>query len=63
VLGFQVPSIGEIEGRLKKPFALTYKGEPTLELKRRDSNGPYKAVHLQDPDGTYIDLSEEGWRV
>ena len=63
VLGFQVPSIREIEERLKKPFALTYKDEPPLELKSRDSKGPYKSVHLQDPDGTYIDLSEEGWQV
>jgi catechol 2,3-dioxygenase-like lactoylglutathione lyase family enzyme len=62
VLGFQVPSVREIEERLKKPLALTYKGEAPLQL-RRDSKDPYGAVHLLDPDGTYIALSEEGWPV
>jgi catechol 2,3-dioxygenase-like lactoylglutathione lyase family enzyme len=62
VLGFQVPSIEEIEERLKKPLALTYKDEPPLQLKK-DSDGPYKSTHLLDPDGTYIALSEEGWEV
>jgi catechol 2,3-dioxygenase-like lactoylglutathione lyase family enzyme len=63
VLGFQVSSVHEIEERLKRPFALTYKGEPPLEIKRRPSDSAYKSVHLQDPDGTHIDLSEEGWEV
>jgi hypothetical protein len=63
VLGFQVPSVKEIEERLKKPFALTYKNEPPLALKQNGSDGPYKSFHLLDPDGTYIALSEEGWEV
>lgn len=63
VLGFQVPSVREIEERLKKPLALTYKGEPPLELKRGAADGPYKSAHLRDPDGTYIALSDEGWEV
>lgn len=62
LLGFQVASVKEIEERIKKPQGLTYKGEPPLEIKRR-SEGPYKTVHLQDPDGNYIDLSEEGWPI
>jgi hypothetical protein len=62
VLGFQGPSVREIEERLKKPLALTYKGEAPLQL-RRDSKDPYGPVHLLDPDGTYIGLSEEGWPV
>jgi hypothetical protein len=63
VLGFQVPSVQEIEERLKKPLALTYKNEPPLELKRSGSESPYTTVHLLDPDGTYIAISEEGWEV
>jgi catechol 2,3-dioxygenase-like lactoylglutathione lyase family enzyme len=62
-LGFQVPSIGDIQERLKKPLGLTYKDEPPLELKRDETEGPYKSVHLMDPDSTYIALSEEGWEV
>lgn len=63
VLGFQVPSVQEIEERLRKPLALTYKNERPLELKRRDSGDPYTSVHLLDPDGTYIAISEQGWEV
>ena len=63
VLGFQVPSVKEIEERLKKPFALTYKNEPPLALKQNGSDSPYKSFHLLDPDGTYIALSEEGWEA
>jgi catechol 2,3-dioxygenase-like lactoylglutathione lyase family enzyme len=61
-LGFKVASIAEIEERLKKPLALTYKGEAALQL-RRDPKDPYGPVHLLDPDGTYVSLSEEGWPV
>ena len=63
VLGFQVPSVQEIEERLKKPLALTYKNERPLELKRGGSGDPYISVHLLDPDGTYIAISEQGWAV
>jgi catechol 2,3-dioxygenase-like lactoylglutathione lyase family enzyme len=61
-LGFEVPSIREIEDRVKQPLALTYKGEAPLQL-CRDPNDPFGPVHLLDPDGTYIALSEEGWPV
>lgn len=60
VLGFHVPSLQEIKERLKKPLALTYKGEPPLELKPNPADG---SVHLLDPDGTYIAISEDGWEV
>jgi catechol 2,3-dioxygenase-like lactoylglutathione lyase family enzyme len=60
VLGFHVPSLQEVEERLKKPLALTYKGERPLELKQNLSDG---SVHLLDPDGTYIAISEGGWEV
>lgn len=63
LLGFQVQSIEEVEGRLKSSRGLTYKGEPPLEIRRRVSGSPYKTVWLQDPDGNYVDLSEEGWEV
>ena len=63
VLGFQVPSIREVEERLKQPLALTYKGESPLELKQTALDGPYKSVHVLDPDGTFIALSEEGWET
>ena len=63
VLGFQVESVEEITERLRKPFALTYKNEPLLEIKSRPEESAYKTIHLQDPDGTHIDLSEEGWEV
>ena len=63
VLGFQVPSVDEIQERLKKPLALTYKNEPPLELTRNGMADPYESFHLLDPDGTYIALSEQGWEV
>jgi catechol 2,3-dioxygenase-like lactoylglutathione lyase family enzyme len=62
-LGFQVPSIEEIEERLKKPLGLTYKNEPPLELKRSDNEGPHISAYLRDPDSTYIAVSEQGWEV
>ena len=49
VLGFQVRSVQEIEERLKKPLALTYKGEAPLQLKKT-SDGVYN-LHLLDPNG------------
>ncbi|MEE9143263.1 MAG: VOC family protein [Candidatus Binatia bacterium] len=64
LLGFQVPSVEEIEDRIKQTMrAYTYKGEQPIEVRRRPTEGPYKAVWLQDPDGNHIDLSEEGWQV
>jgi catechol 2,3-dioxygenase-like lactoylglutathione lyase family enzyme len=61
ILGFQVASLEEVEERLKKPLALTYKNEAPLQLKKSD--GPFSSAHLLDPDGTYIALSEKGWAV
>ena len=64
LLGFQVPSVEEIEDRIKKTMrAYTYKEEQPIEVRRRPTEGPYKAIWLQDPDGNHIDLSEEGWQV
>ncbi|MPZ76616.1 MAG: hypothetical protein GEU77_08825 [Deltaproteobacteria bacterium] len=63
VLGFQVPSIQEIQGRLKEAHGLTYKNEAPLMIEPRSAESPYKTVWLKDPDGTYVDLSEEGWAV
>lgn len=63
VLGFQVPSIQEVEARLQRSPALTYKGEPPLAIRRRPADGPDAAVWLLDPDGNRVDLSEGGWKV
>jgi hypothetical protein len=63
LLGFQVQSLSEIEARLKRPYGLTYRSEPPLEIRRRSAESPYKNIWLQDPDGNYVDLSEEGWKV
>ena len=63
LLGFQVQSLAEIEERLKRPYGLTYQGEPVLEIRRRSADSPYKTMWLQDPDGNNVDLSEEGWKV
>ena len=63
VLGFQVNSIHEVEERLKQARGLTYKGEPRLAIQPSIFRGPYKTVSLKDPDGTHLDLSEEGWAV
>jgi len=61
VLGFQVPSLREVEQQIKKPLGLTYPGEPDLEMLRRPADGPYNVTRLKDSDGNQLDLSEEGW--
>ena len=63
VLGFQVPSIREIETEIKKPLGLTYPGEPSLAIERESLDGPYKVALLKDPDGNQLALSEQGWEV
>jgi catechol 2,3-dioxygenase-like lactoylglutathione lyase family enzyme len=63
VLGFQVNSIEQVEQRLKESRGLTYKGEAPLALERNSFGSPYKTVSLKDPDGTHLELSEEGWAV
>jgi catechol 2,3-dioxygenase-like lactoylglutathione lyase family enzyme len=63
LLGFQVQSLSEIDARLKQPYGLTYRGEPPLEIRRRFDESPYKTIWLQDPDGNYLDLSEDGWKI
>jgi hypothetical protein len=60
VLGFQVPSLREVEQQIKEPLGLTYPGEPALEM-LQPADGPYKVMRLKDPDGNHLDLSEEGW--
>ena len=42
VLGFQVPSLQEIEQQIKKPLGLTYPGEPALEM-HQPADGPIKS--------------------
>ena len=63
VLGFQVPSIREVEEQIKKPIGFTYPGEPPLEISHQPSEGPYRVVQLKDPDGNRLELSEEGWAL
>jgi hypothetical protein len=58
-----VNSIRDVEERLKEARGLTYKGEAPLAIEPSVSGGPYKTVSLKDPDGTHLDLSEEGWAV
>src|SRR5262249_51404406 len=59
-LGFQVPSFREVEQQIEKPLGLTYPGEPPLEM-LQPADGTYRVMHLKDPDGNHLDLSEEGW--
>ena len=63
VLGFQVSSIGDVKERLKEARGLTYKGEAPLAIEPTVFEGPYKTMSLKDPDGTHLELSEEGWAV
>ena len=56
----EVPSLREVEQRIKKPLGLTYPGEPALEMPQ-PADGPYKVTRLKDPDGNQLDISEEGW--
>ena len=47
VLGFQVESLAEIQERVTRPYGLTYKGEPALEIHRLWSlTGAYKKMWL-----------------
>lgn len=62
-VGFQVPSISEIEERLRTAPPYLYPGEAPVEIAQRSSESPYKSYYLRDPDGNYVDLSEEGWEV
>lgn len=61
LFGIQVPSIGAIEERLIKSPPFLYPGEPPVEVIRRVKQGPFETCYLRDPDGTYVDLSENGW--
>jgi catechol 2,3-dioxygenase-like lactoylglutathione lyase family enzyme len=63
LLGFQIKSLEEIEERLKRVRGLTYQGEAPLGIRRRSPESPYKEMWLQDPDGNFVDLSEEGWKT
>ena len=48
VLGFQVPSVREVEQQIKKPLGLTYPGEPALEM-LQPATGPTKSCGLRTP--------------
>jgi catechol 2,3-dioxygenase-like lactoylglutathione lyase family enzyme len=63
LIGIQVDSIKAIEEKLKTSPAFLYEGEPAVEVIRRSKPGPFKSCYLRDPDGNYVDLSEEGWPV
>ena len=63
LFGIQVTSIGEIEEKLKKSPPYLYENEPSVEIVRRTTPGPFTACYLRDPDGNCVDLSEEGWPV
>ena len=63
LIGIQVQSIKEIEEKLKTSPAFLYEGEPAVEVIRRTKPGPFQSCYLRDPDGNYVDLSEEGWPV
>jgi catechol 2,3-dioxygenase-like lactoylglutathione lyase family enzyme len=63
LIGIQVESIKAIEEKLKTSPAFLYEGEPAVEVFRRSKPGPFKSCYLRDPDGNYVDLSEEGWPV
>ncbi len=63
VLGFQIKSLKEIEERLKQSSEFLYPGEVTIEIEKRNVDSPYKTHFLKDPDGNYIEISEEGWEI
>ncbi len=63
LFGIQVESIQQIEEKLKKSSPFLYEGETAVEITRRPKRGPFMSSYLRDPDGNYIDLSEEGWPV
>jgi len=64
VFGFKVANVAEVEDRIKRTMqGYLYPGEPPIEIKRRPTEGPYKAIWLLDPDGNHLDLSEGGWKV
>ena len=58
VIGFQVPSIAEIESRLKNSPPYLFPGEPPIEI-----HESHRGYFLLDPDGNRVDLSERGWKV
>jgi catechol 2,3-dioxygenase-like lactoylglutathione lyase family enzyme len=63
LFGIQVESIEQVQERLKKSPPFLYNGEPAVEIIRRPKKGPFSSFYLRDPDGNYVDLSEEGWPV
>lgn len=63
LVGFHVQSVEEIEERINTAPPFLYPGEPPVQIMHRPSGGPYKTAYLKDPDGNYVDISEEGWEV
>ncbi len=63
LVGFHVEGIKETERRIKAAPSFLYPGEPKVEIMHRPPGGPYKTAYLRDPDGNFVDLSEEGWVV
>jgi catechol 2,3-dioxygenase-like lactoylglutathione lyase family enzyme len=62
-IGFQVSSIEEIKKRLHNAPPFLYPGEPQVSVMSSPSGDPGKSVYLKDPDGNFVELSEEGWIV
>jgi len=61
LIGIQVESIKAIEDKLRASPTFLYEGERPVEVLRRSKPGPFKSYYLRDPDGNYVDLSEEEW--
>ena len=62
-IGFQVNSIDEIKQRLRDAPSFLYPGEPEITVMPVPPGDSGKSLYLKDPDGNFIELSEEGWTV
>jgi catechol 2,3-dioxygenase-like lactoylglutathione lyase family enzyme len=62
-IGFQVNSIEEIKQRLRDAPSFLYPGESEVTVMPAPADDPGKSLYLKDPDGNFIELSEEGWTL
>jgi hypothetical protein len=51
--GIQVDDVGLVRERVAKKW-------PRIEIIQRPGNGPFAALGIHDPAGTYFDLSQKG---
>jgi hypothetical protein len=58
-----VNSIDEIKQRLRDAPSFLYPGEPEITVMPVSSGDSGKSLYLKDPDGNFIELSEQGWTV